>query len=224
MPYIPGFDHSRNNYNRRHQANAVNTLRREQEAATKAEAWKVANPANWAWIETRNGKFDFASAMAAALAQWGSLTEKQHAAVTRCRERDEARVAAPKPEAASCDVTAILTAFDTAISRGIKSPKMRLGSFKFSLAKGHSINAGAVYVTADDVYLGKVMAGKFMRSFACTAVQEEQVVAVAGDPHKAAVAYGMRTGSCAICARTLTVGESIDRGIGPICAEKFGFA
>ena len=36
-------------------------------------------------------------------------------------------------------------------------------------------------------------------------------------------AYGMRTGQCAICGLELTNGESIARGIGPICAEKWGF-
>lgn len=33
--------------------------------------------------------------------------------------------------------------------------------------------------------------------------------------------FGVRTGQCAICARTLTRAESIARGIGPVCAGKF---
>jgi hypothetical protein len=37
------------------------------------------------------------------------------------------------------------------------------------------------------------------------------------------VAYGKRTGACSCCGRELTNGESIDRGIGPICAEKYGW-
>jgi hypothetical protein len=35
-----------------------------------------------------------------------------------------------------------------------------------------------------------------------------------------AAAYGRRTGTCAICYRTLTVAESIERGIGPVCAGR----
>lgn len=42
------------------------------------------------------------------------------------------------------------------------------------------------------------------------------------DPSKAAVEYGHRTGSCCICGRTLTDPASIEAGIGPICASKFG--
>lgn len=36
-----------------------------------------------------------------------------------------------------------------------------------------------------------------------------------------AAAYGKATGQCCVCSRELTVKESIDRGIGPICASKF---
>ena len=34
---------------------------------------------------------------------------------------------------------------------------------------------------------------------------------------------GKRVGSCCVCARKLTRKESIERGIGPICAEKVGY-
>lgn len=36
-----------------------------------------------------------------------------------------------------------------------------------------------------------------------------------------AKAYGKRTGQCCVCSRTLTVKESIEAGIGPICASRF---
>lgn len=36
-----------------------------------------------------------------------------------------------------------------------------------------------------------------------------------------AKAYGMETGTCMMCARTLTNPDSIKAGIGPICASKF---
>lgn len=38
-----------------------------------------------------------------------------------------------------------------------------------------------------------------------------------------AAAFGKATGQCLICNRTLTVQESIDRGIGPVCASKMGW-
>lgn len=36
-----------------------------------------------------------------------------------------------------------------------------------------------------------------------------------------AAAYGRRTGRCMVCGRTLTKKESVDAGIGPICAGGF---
>jgi len=36
-----------------------------------------------------------------------------------------------------------------------------------------------------------------------------------------AEAFGIRTGNCAICGRTLTRSDSIARGIGPVCASQF---
>lgn len=38
-----------------------------------------------------------------------------------------------------------------------------------------------------------------------------------------AAEYGIRTGTCCICARTLTKAESITKGIGPICEGKMGW-
>lgn len=35
-------------------------------------------------------------------------------------------------------------------------------------------------------------------------------------------AFGLRTGMCAICGRTLTDPESVQKGIGPICEGKYG--
>jgi hypothetical protein len=35
--------------------------------------------------------------------------------------------------------------------------------------------------------------------------------------------YARMSGNCAICGRTLTTPESIERGIGPVCAEKVGW-
>jgi hypothetical protein len=76
----------------------------------------------------------------------------------------------------------------------------------------------------DDQYLGKVQDGKFSRVRECDDATQAQVLEVASDPHNAAIAYGQRTGNCAICSRELTNHASIDLGIGPICAEKYGWA
>ncbi len=86
-------------------------------------------------------------------------------------------------------------------------------------------NPGALYVKATDnegTYLGKVLGGAFTPSRDCTPEQAAQVAELMSDPAKALDAYGRRTGNCGCCGRPLTAAESVDRGIGPICAKKFG--
>jgi hypothetical protein len=44
---------------------------------------------------------------------------------------------------------------------------------------------------------------------------------IEADPERAAVLHGKASGNCSICGRDLTDPESIERGIGPICAGKY---
>jgi hypothetical protein len=121
------------------------------------------------------------------------------------------------------DVSKILVAFNTAFSNGIKRPKLRLGDFVFSRAPDTGRNAGSVYVKKGETYLGKVTGGEFFPVRDCDDTTTKGVIEVASKPGESAKAFGFRTGNCSCCGRTLTNGESIDLGIGPICAEKFGF-
>ena len=47
------------------------------------------------------------------------------------------------------------------------------------------------------------------------------LVAIEKDPEAAAVLHGKASGNCSVCGRDLTDPESIERGIGPICAGKY---
>jgi hypothetical protein len=122
-------------------------------------------------------------------------------------------------------VEAIEVAFNNAKQAGIKFPKLRLDTFVFSPAGENSKNAGAIYIKnkEDGVYLGKVAGGRLFTSRDCDTETSERIVAVSSDPKQAAIAYGQKFGKCAICARALTDKDSIALGIGPICAEKYGF-
>jgi hypothetical protein len=124
---------------------------------------------------------------------------------------------------AEIDVSAIATSFAAAHANKIKAPKLRLDTFVFSRAPDYGANAGSIYVKEDGAYLGKVTAGRFYPSRDCDDPTKARIVAVAADPHKAAVAYGMRFGSCSCCGRELTNGVSVELGIGPICRDKFGW-
>lgn len=46
---------------------------------------------------------------------------------------------------------------------------------------------------------------------------------IAKDARGAAIRYGKKIGRCSICNRTLTKPNSIDMGIGPICASRQGW-
>lgn len=200
--------------------------------AAKANEWKVANPAETAWMESSAPRFEFAKSMLDALNKYGHLTEKQMATVQRLTVQSAERQAQYQAErqakaetAPEVSVEAIEVAFKTAKGAGIKFPKLRLEGFVFSPAGEKSANAGAVYIKnkEDGVYLGKVMGGKLFTSRDCSAEAKDRIVAVATDPKQAAIAYGQKFGSCAVCGRELTDGDSVSRGIGPICAEKYGW-
>lgn len=192
--------------------------------------------------EERRGNFAFPQAMVDALGKYGSLTDNQLAAVRKCMARDtsreEARARASVAEAEvravapTVDVSKIEAAFQRARDsanqdrEGLKFLHLRLDTFIFTPAGARSRNPGAIYVKEnldESVYLGKIQGGRFFGAAVCTDDQERRIVAAAADPAAAAKLYGLRTGSCSICGRELTNRASIDLGIGPICAARWGF-
>jgi hypothetical protein len=202
--------------------------KREQERLERvraAQAWGEQHPDVIAWINTNDGRFDFATAMSNALGQYSKLTEGQTAAVRRCIERDKARElerAAVVQAAPTIQTERLFAAFEKAKASGLKWPKLHFDGYVISMAGPNSANAGALYVKSDnDVYLGKIFQGKFLNSRDCTAEVRAQVIELMADPEAASKAYGLRTGSCCICNRELTDPVSVANGIGPICANRF---
>ena len=182
-------------------------------------------------VAAKGGDFDFPAKMIAAIAQWGGLTDNQKAAVERMMARDAERAvnrALPRTPR-GVDVSKITECFDRARAaaaadgEGIKMLHLRMANFVCSPAPAHGKNPGAIYVKEDGAYLGKIVDGQFHRSQDCSGTQEDRLAEVAKDPSAAARAYGLRTGQCSICGRELTNAESRARGIGPICAGRFGF-
>lgn len=203
--------------------------------ATAAEAFRAANPAICAWVDAKAPTFGFAASMQGAIAQWGNLTDGQIDAVRKLIAKDAERAAETAkrienaPQADTAGVDRLKAAFDHAAEyarsrgRGIKSQRITIGNMTISPAKATSSNPGALYVKNGGEYLGKVQNGRFLGVRTCTEVQEKQVLAFIADPKAAAIAYGIETGVCCICNATLTNQASIEAGIGPICAEKFGW-
>jgi hypothetical protein len=218
-----------------HRAKAKASAARRKEAAAEVLAqqviqWTDSFPAEFKWMNESAPTFEFAQSMLVALYKFGSLTEKQMATVQRLtaqsaerKIRIESERAERQASAPSVDITTIETAFANAKSSGLKFPKLRLADFIFSPASDASKNAGAIYVKSGDQYLGKISAGRFFKVRECDDTTEQQVLQVASDPKMAAVAFGMRTGVCSCCGAKLTNKESIERGIGPICAGRYGW-
>lgn len=203
------------------------------ERAKEAAAWRSENPEAAAWLAANCS--DFAGSLRDALEKWGHLTDNQLAAVHRSIERDAERAreaaerAAAAPAVAPEGVNRLKEAFDHAAEyarsrgRGLKMPRITLGTTVISPAGTTSRNPGALYVKSGGTYLGKIVEGHFHASRECSPEDTARVLAFIADPKAAAIAYGLETGVCCICNAELTNKVSVERGIGPICAEKFGW-
>jgi uncharacterized Zn finger protein (UPF0148 family) len=210
--------------------------KREAAAATaveQANAWLEANPVEAAWMrQPVTGDFTFHADMLEALNKYGHLTERQEAAVRNAAAKSAARKAQWAAEKAARDAAApvltmgkIRAGFDNA-TQYLKRPKLRIADIQFSLAPATGVNAGCIYAVrvSDDTYLGKITPDdRFIRSRDCTTADSDVVARVAADPAAAASAHGHEYGYCSCCGRELTNPESVARGIGPICAERWGW-
>lgn len=210
--------------------------RKEKNLALDIEAFKAEFPHIWSWMD--GSTFAFAVSLRDGLMKYGSLTDRQIAAAESAiakyeaakAVRQAARAQTAQPEAVSAEgVDRLKKAFDDAAAyiaaKGLrrKHPKITVGGMTISPAPAHGRNPGALYVkTTADIYLGKVQAGQFFAASGCDAGTRTQVLAFIADPQKAAEVYGQETGTCCICNAELR-SEWRLRGIGPICAEKFGW-
>lgn len=173
--------------------------------------------------------------VAEKLARYGELTDGQIEAIRRFMARDAERAAAPKPEAKVVDVSKIERAFDKARASAARPGQMGVwvrplqltsGDVSLSIREGSAGSewAGMLFIkTKDGKKLGFVKGGKFTARRECTDTEQAAVLDACSDPAKAAVAFGKAWSICCVCARPLTNDGSIEAGIGPVCAEKFGF-
>ena len=163
----------------------------------------------------------FAKSLVDQVASKGSLSDKQLFAASAMLAKIKANKAERESNMISVDVSRILAVLDKA-DPAMKTPKIRVGDFVFSKPAPHSKNAGSVYIKQLGEYIGKVTGGYYLPVGNVSKDTVAEIQEICKDPMESAVAYGRRTGNCAVCARELTVKESIDRGIGPVCADRLG--
>lgn len=199
-------------------------------------AFAAAHPAESGWIMENVDRNGFAYSLRQGVMRWGSLTERQLAAVRNALQRNINPANpghAPAPSRIEVDATALRAALDTAVQAGLRRVALTYGDIRISLAGPTSRNPGAIYVTFRGAYVGALRGGEFRRgrgeyfNALPTERAREEFLAnlrtIAANPHEQAVLHGRRTGSCCCCGRTLTDPESVAAGIGPICRGRFGW-
>lgn len=149
----------------------------------------------------------------------GDLSERQWDAAERMIQKVKQTAKHKQDMTRSVDVSRIK---ELLLNAKVKRPVFRAAALSFSLAPAHGKNAGAVYVKRGPDYQGKIVGSMFVPAGSCANDTPDNVVAVASDPRGEAVKHGKVTGQCSCCGRQLTDPVSIDMGIGPICASKWG--
>jgi hypothetical protein len=152
-----------------------------------------------------------------------AAAEKMMAKTLATRAKKAAERAAEEASAPTYDLHKIHEVFANALSKGLNKRALRGGdNMKITPAPERGKNAGHLYVKIDGEYAGKIdPLGKFHKAWRTDIDVEADLKKIAADPLGEARLYGMRTKSCACCGKELTHPDSIARGIGPICAEKW---
>ena len=158
--------------------------------------------------------------------KWNKLSASQYAWAHKLAQ-DNVKVAPVKSNEPS-QFEALFNAFEAAKSKGAKRLTLRFDGVNVKPNRDNT----ALWVTSQSEtemgdyglkpkYLGKVTPN------GCDSRLSDDVkatiMAAANDPLNAAIRYGKVSGECSCCGRELTRKDSIKRGIGPICAEKFGW-
>lgn len=206
----------------REKAKVRRAKRAEAKRTDHWEEWAAANPVLAPYLLEVASWNNFAVSMIDGVKKYGSLTENMEAAVERMHAKHLARIAEREKSKVEVNLGRVAEIFASARESGLKRPKLRVGELVLMWGKNDAIyvKGGSAY---HDPYYGKVVDGLWHPARDATPEVTAALVALAADPLAEAVAYGRRTGNCAACGRELTVKESIDRGIGPICFEKWGF-
>lgn len=164
---------------------------------------------------------------ARSLYQAKRLSDKQLAWVHKLAV-DFAAQSAPQDDTKVSQFEALFNAFEAAKSKGAKRLTLRFNGVNVKPNR----DLTALWVTSQNEmeegnygmqlkYLGKVTRSGCDSRLSDTV--KETIMSVASDPLNAAIRYGKVSGSCSCCGRELTDPRSIEAGIGPICAEKFGW-
>lgn len=204
------------------QTKANNEQARREAHAARMKAFIDANPELIAYCGRVQN--DFTANCMRKLGELGEMTPNQVAAIRRsleakaAREQEQAKhVAASAPAGSGIDLSNV-----PAGRYAVPNGDTRL---KVMIRKPAAPNkwAGFIFVSDAAEYGNRQNYGRQAPGKTYSGKIGAELAAIAADPKAAAVAYGKLTGTCSICGRPLENAESVERGIGPICAEKEGW-
>lgn len=191
---------------------------RAQNEKSRRERWAEEHPEAYKWMAENDGSNDFATSLYEALIRFGSLTPNQLAAVERSIEREAAfRAQRTQPG------VRVEGALDlTPIPEGYYADPEDASRLKLRIDHPTSGKwADWIFVKDAAVYGEGKKYGTQRPGGTYVGEVTEALKKILADPKAASAAYGRLVGRCGVCGRPLEDPESVERGIGPICAGKF---
>jgi hypothetical protein len=156
------------------------------------------------------------------------LTEGRVAVLERGVAREAAYVASKAvnqpaqavPATPRLDVSKIVECFQRAAEAGLKRFTLRFDGVHFQVDRN---DPNLIWVSASgygSAKYGRIVGDAYRPGRDVTAEIQAKVVEIAKDPMASAMAYAQVTSSCSVCGRHLENQDSVDAGIGPVCAGR----
>tara|TARA_R110000765_G_scaffold170696_3_gene275707 strand:+ start:8218 stop:8799 length:582 start_codon:yes stop_codon:yes gene_type:complete len=178
------------------------------------------------WIQINAGCNSFANSLLGSMERYGQLSDRQIAAVERNLES--------APSAASTKPLARIVDTMLHAKQKLKYPKLRIDRdsryMVLSVAGDRSKYTNSVMITdggpfGDNEYYGRITpSGEFHSGRNCDEAILKILTELNEDPAAVISDSGHANGQCACCGRELTNPESVELGIGPVCATRWGVA
>jgi hypothetical protein len=170
------------------------------------------------WAKSYSGTFSFMVDMQIAASGRRGLSAGQAKGTLNCY-RAELNRKAPVQKGSGSEELDL-----SEIPAGIYGVPGSEGRLKVRIAKpgGRSKWEGWIFVSDGAEYGSEKRYGKQAPGSIYVGEIQDQLKKILEDPMEATAQYGRLTGTCGICSRHLEDADSIARGIGPVCAQKFG--
>lgn len=179
---------------------------------------------------------DFSKSLYSNAQKWG-LSASQKAWVHKLvYDWENPKKATPSAKLERYNMERIFQLFKDAVANGLKYPKITFDLdgdiIQLSRAGNRAKYPGSVNVTDGgpfkaNIWYGRIMFDKedcvckFFPSNKISDIVIEFLKEFSMDPEGIAKDYGIKTGRCCFCNRTLTTPESVAAGMGPVCKKKY---